>query len=56
MAKVNKVTELTPYKKADKDIQQTIQDHFDAQNAAGYNLIAVECFNGSYRFFWEKVT
>lgn len=56
MAKTNKVTELTPYKKAGKDITDTIQDHFDSQNNAGYYLIAVECFNGAYRFFWAKDT
>lgn len=54
MAKTNKVTEVSPYKKAGKDVSQSIQDHFDEQNANGYYLIAVECFNGAYRFFWAK--
>lgn len=55
MAKQNKVTEISPYNKADKTTTQTLQDHIDENNANGYCIIAVEFFNGKYRIFWEKV-
>lgn len=56
MGKLNKVTEISPYKKAGKDVTQSIQDHIDDQNTAGYYLIAVEFFIGGYRLFWAKDT
>lgn len=49
----NKVTQL----RADQGTSLTeekIQDHFNEQNTAGWNLIGIDNLVGWYRFFWEK--
>lgn len=47
--KINKVTSVRP-----ASSEEAIQEHFDEQNADGWNLIGVDNLIGWYRFFWEK--
>lgn len=51
MAKINKVTTI---RAAQGISDEEIQAHFNAQNADGYELVAVDNLIGWYRFFWEK--
>jgi hypothetical protein len=53
MTTVNKVTEFRPVTITSI---QDIQDHIDAQNADGWQLVCVDNLNGWYRFFWKKDT
>lgn len=50
---INKVTTLRSPGAAITDAQ--IQEHFDEQNADGWNLVSLDNLVGWYRFFWEKV-
>lgn len=53
MATVNQVTKLRADQGTVLD-ETLIQSHFDAQNADGWYLIAVDNLVGWYRFFWAK--
>lgn len=54
MAVINKVTKLYPESNQTLN-DETIQDHLDEMNSAGWNLVSVVDFIGWYRFFWAKV-
>ena len=53
MTTINKVTTLAPSATVPLT-DESIQAHFDAQNADGYYLVGVDNLMGWYRFFWAK--
>lgn len=53
MAKINKVTRMYPEQGAPIS-DPAIQQHFDAMNAEGWELIGQDSLGGWYRFFWAK--
>lgn len=51
MAIFNKITTLRAVSQL---TEQEIQNHFDEQNADGWELIGIDNLVGWYRFFWKK--